>query len=67
MRELLNSIWLIGFCVGTLFLLAAPANKSLKRGDGYLEDAYKCAMIGGVILLISMIVMYIVQVGPDWH
>ena len=59
MNGVLGMLWPIVFLIGCFFLLAAHAAKSNKDRENYLEDAYKWAMLGGLLILASIILMWI--------
>jgi len=66
MIDLLDMLWPFGLFFGALCLFAAYATKNAKQGD-YLEDAYKWAPGGGLVILASAIIMWILRVQPYWY
>ena len=60
-HELCDIFWPMGLLVGPFCLLAAYASKSVGKTQDDLEGAYKWAMGGGLILLVSAILMLVMH------
>jgi len=67
MSEFFDTIWPLGIMVGALCLLVAFCAKSVKQGEDYMEDAYKWAMWGGILILVGAIIMWIMRVQQYWR